>query len=181
VPAGEADPPPPERPLRPPVDLTPQALRDRLAAVCAPRTAVVCIGNALRGDDALGPVVAERLANAAGWQVFDAATAPESFLMPVVRARPDCVLVVDALDLGAAPGTIRLLGPDELTGAGPSTHGPAPTAFLRALGMAHSCRRLVLGVQPGGTQLGEPLSPAVAAAAEAVAEAIRSVAAAQRM
>jgi len=138
--------------------------------------AIVCIGNELRGDDAAGVEVARRLGGEMPWPVFDVRHAPESFLMKIVRARPASVLVVDAVPFGAAPGTVRLFDPEAVTGQGPSTHGPAPQMFLRALRMMHTCHQTVLGIQPEQTEVGSPLSEPVSRAVDRVIHALRVLA-----
>ena len=74
---------------------------------------VIGVGNALRGDDGIGPELVRRLTGAVHFALFDAGTTPENQLGPVIRAAPRTVLIVDALHFGGRPGTIRLFNPDE--------------------------------------------------------------------
>lgn len=75
------------------------------------RVAVPGIGNHLFGDDGVGVLMARELTARAGRQadclVLDAGTAPENFTGPLRRFRPDFVLLVDAAQLSAEPGTSR--------------------------------------------------------------------------
>ena len=153
-----------------------ERLVEQLAAIVTRATAIVCAGNDLYGDDGAGPVVAGKLAGTVPWEVFDAQTAPESFLMRIAAGRPDVVILVDAVDFGASPGTVRLVAPESIANQGPSTHGPAPVAFLEALTLIHPCRTVVLGIQPGDAGLDKPLSEPVARAVEMVVEAFRRAA-----
>ena len=155
---------------------TVEQLAELLARHVSRKTAIVCVGNELRADDGAGPAVARLLAGAVPWDVYDTGTAPENFLTKIVKGEPDSVVVVDALHLGAEPGTIRALDPDDLTGQGPSTHGPAPLAFLRLLQAMRPCRCTVLGIQPAGTDFGAPMSPPVRRAVELIASAFRRLA-----
>ncbi len=140
------------------------------------RLAIVCVGNELCGDDGAGVVVATELKGAVPWDVYDTQTVPESFLMKIVERRPECVLLVDALDFGAEPGATELFQAGDVGGQGPSTHGPAPLAFLDVLQMMLPCRRAVLGIQPAGAEFGTPLSPPVRAACRMVVQAFTSLA-----
>jgi len=142
-----------------------------LAEVIQPSSAIVCVGNELRGDDAAGLAVARRLGGAVPWDVYNTQSVPESFLMKIVRRRPESVLLVDALDFNARPGAVELFEIERLCGQGPSTHGPAPLAFLDVLHMMHPCRRAVLGIQPAGSGFGQPMSEPVVEAVERVAQA----------
>ena len=154
----------------------PIPLAARLGAVMAVPTALVCVGNEMRGDDAVGPAVADRLAGRVPWNVYNTQTAPENFLMKIAAAGPKSVILVDAIAFDAAPGTIELFAPDDLSGQGPSTHGPAPLTFLEALAMLHPCRRAVLGIRPACTELGSPMSAPVVAAVDRVVQAFLDIA-----
>jgi len=151
-------------------------LIEHVAEVLTPATAIVCIGNELCGDDAAGPAIAKRLAGKVPWDVHDAQTVPESFLMKIVDRRPDTVLLIDALDFGAAPGAIELFDAGQLGGQGPSTHGPAPLAFLEVLRMFLPCRQVVLGIQPIAGGFGNEMAKPVRKAADLIVEAITSLA-----
>jgi hydrogenase 3 maturation protease len=147
-------------------------LVEHLREMLTPASVVVCVGSEISGDDGAGPAVAKLIAGQVPWPVFDTQTVPESFLMKIVAARPETVLLVDALDFGAAPGSVELFAAEAVTGQGPSTHGPAPIAFLDLLNMLHPCRRAVLGIQPARAEFGQPISPEVHKAVEMVTQAL---------
>lgn len=150
---------------------TVEHLAEHLGEVLTDRSIVVCVGNDICGDDGAGPAVAKRIAGKVPWQVLDVQTVPESFLMKIVDAKPDVVIIVDALAFDAPAGAAELFAADAITGQGPSTHGPAPIAFLDLLNMMHPCRRVVLGIQPVTGQFGQEMSDPVKAAVEMVAAA----------
>ncbi len=153
-----------------------KSLVRELAGLLTPHAVIVCAGSDLRGDDGAGPAVAERLGGDLPWPVHDARTAPESFIGKVAAARPDVVVLIDATDFAGSPGDVALIPAERIVGQGPSTHGPAPQLFLRALLEIHPCRCVVLGIQPGCTDVGGPLSGPVQRAVEDVVEAIRAAA-----
>jgi hydrogenase 3 maturation protease len=155
----------------------PEEAEARLAERLGRGSVVVGVGNELRGDDGAGAVVARELWETVPWPVIQAETAPESFLMKIVSLEPDSVVVVDAIHLGAEPGSVRLLTADQLTGQGPSTHGPAPLTFLDALRALHPCRQAVLGIQPQNSEFGAGLSEPVRRAVGSVVEIFRRCAA----
>ncbi len=150
---------------------TAEHLARRLGEINCSSTAIICIGNELRGDDGAGPAVARALLHARRWYVYDAGLAPESFVMKVATTKPDLIVVVDTLDFGAEAGAVELIEPEDLRGGGPSTHGPAPTVFLQAVRMLHRCRCVVLGIQPQRTEFGRDLSTPVSAAVQRIVEA----------
>ena len=139
--------------------------------------AVVGVGNRLRGDDAAGSLVVERLqgeddlAGADDPRLIDAEQTPENYLDRLLASAPDVVLFVDATDLGAAPGTLRLAGMSELAQRAQSTHAPSLRLTAEILA-AHGIASLLLGIQPARTALGAGLTSAVAAAVDEAAAAI---------
>ena len=145
---------------------------EHLCEVLEPGSVLVCVGSEICGDDAAGPAVAERIAGRVPWKVFNTQSVPESFLMKIVAVKPATVLLIDALDFGAAPGAVEILACEAVTGQGPSTHGPAPLAFLDLLNMMHPCRRVVLGIQPVRGEIGQEMTQEVSAAVEMVSRAL---------
>lgn len=155
---------------------TVEHLVEHLAEVVTPRCAIVCVGNDLCGDDGAGVAIARRIQEAVPWDVFDVRTVPESFLMKIVGCEPDTVLLIDALHFDAAPGAVELFDAEQITGQGPSTHGPAPLAFLDVLEMMRPCRRAILGIQARRVEFGDEMSPPVGRAVDLVVEALLKLA-----
>jgi len=135
----------------------------------------VCLGSRFRGDDAVGPVVADRL-RAAGACVLDCADEPTRLLG--LWDGLDAVVVVDAVRSGAPAGTVHRLD----AGDGPlprdlglaSTHamGIADALELgRALGRAPR-RVVVLGIEGASFGMGEEMTPAVAAELDGLVAAV---------
>jgi hydrogenase maturation protease len=135
------------------------------------RTVVIGVGNAFRGDDAVGLAVAERVRErAAGLEVIVCEQEPVRLLDAWAGA--DLALLVDAVSSGAEPGTVHRL--DATRDAVPatvfrgSTHafGVAEVVELgRALGRLPE-RLLVFGVEGAEFRAGRELTPGVAAAVE---------------
>jgi hydrogenase 3 maturation protease len=134
------------------------------------RVAVVCVGSELSGDDALGLLAYERLKDAPGMLVLWTHTAPENFLDEILEYAPERVVVVDAADFGGRPGEIRLIPVASIQKVHFSTHRAPMRMFAERLAEA-SVEVAFVGVQAADTGLGEPVTPEVEAAAEAVASA----------
>lgn len=134
---------------------------------------IIGVGNPLLADDGLGIVAAERLA-ALDWpegvEVLDGGTGGLTLLDLFCGARG--VILLDAVAMGAAPGTLRRFSAEELTdlpveSPGLSLHGGGLAEVLALARELGSLPPLVLfGVQPARVELGVGLSPAVAAALE---------------
>ena len=130
------------------------------------RVVLVGIGHPLRGDDAFGPVLAERLAArlSQGFPsilTVNAGPTPENQVGVVERHRPDAVLLVDCVDLGEAPGKTRLLTPKELAASDASTHGFPLPLIMEEFARRTGADVRLLGVQPANLELGEPISPPI--------------------
>ena len=132
------------------------------------RVAVVGVGQELRGDDAVG-LFAVRRPNAAlpengALLVIEAGPAPENLTGVLRRFEPDLVVFVDAAGLDAVAGTVRWVSMDEITGLGASTHA-LPLATLAGFLTAQlGCAVGLIGVRPGDTGIGAPLTAQVEAA-----------------
>jgi len=144
---------------------------------------VACIGNVFLGDDGFGVEVARRLAEGPvppGVVVTDFGIRglhlAYALLEPYALA-----IVVDAVQRGAAPGTLYLLEPEsvsDLTGtACTDAHGmslPAVLATTRAMGGAVP-QLLLVGCEPACVDEGMGLSERVAQAVDGAVTMVRDV------
>jgi hydrogenase 3 maturation protease len=149
------------------------AFAGELAPLLARRWLLVGVGNEMRGDDGFGPRLARRVAEAGG-PALEAGPAPENLTGPIRRAAPEVLLLADAAELGAEPGTVRLLEPGALARGGTSTHDPSLRMLLEFLQADLHFEVRVLAVQPGTRAFGEPSTEAVLLAEERLAELLRS-------
>ena len=137
--------------------------------------AAACLGSRFRGDDAVGPLVADRL-RGAGACVLECDDEPTRLLD--AWAGLDLVVIVDAVSSGAVPGTVHRVDP----GDGPlpgdlglaSTHAFSVSDALelgRALGRAPH-RVIVIGVEGAAFGMGDTVTAEVEAALDGVAESV---------
>ncbi len=143
------------------------------------RVAVVGIGHELHGDDAVGVALARmlkmRVPEREGLLVVEAGPMPENSSGTLRRFGPDLVLLVDAAQMGAEPGTVRWLAWQIAGGNSVSTHTLPLTLFARYLTAELGCEVALIGIQPADLAFGAALSPAVREAAEATAEVLADV------
>lgn len=141
---------------------------------------ILGIGNLLMGDDGLGVRVIEALQSRddlpPGVDLVDGGTGGPTLMVHFEGAR--ALIVIDAVNLNAAPGTVRAFGLEDIEG------DAAPMRFsLHELGvmpMLDLARRLdglpptvrIIGVQPERFDIGDALTPAVAAAVPRVVELV---------
>lgn len=142
----------------------------------AARILVMGVGNTLLQDDGIGVHVTEalRASGADGLDLVDGGTIGLSLLPQIEDA--DAVIVVDASELGAPPGTLRVFRNAEidrlLSGKRRSVHEVALMDLFSAAAIRGRCpsERALVAIQPGCTEWGlEPTPPVRAAIAEACA------------
>ncbi len=138
---------------------------------CRIRGAVLVAGVGIvgRGDDAAGAVLAQRLRRA-GVPAVDCGDRPEDFTGEIAKARPDTVLIVDAVDMGARAGGVALFDANEAGARGYDTHNAPIATLMRYLEMRTGATVLLLGIQPAVVADAPALSPTVAGALDLLEE-----------
>jgi len=141
---------------------------------------VLGVGNALKGDDGVGSYVAERLsawgspapvAGAVRRSANDSGTTPENHTSVVRRLRPDLLVIVDAADMGLAPGDCRIIPPERAGALGLSTHSMPLSLFVSYVSNL-AARIVLVGVQPRTMALGDGMCREVLAAGDALVKAL---------
>lgn len=141
------------------------------------RFGVIGVGNALKGDDGVGPMVAERLMSAgAPFPIVDAAEVPENYAGWVEKQKLDAVVFVDAIVMGAKPGEWRIVPLEKLMQSASNTHRLSLHFTIRYLGEIWKGDAILLGVEPKKLSLGEPLSPQASRAVQEIADALIAIA-----
>lgn len=141
---------------------------------------VLAVGNVLLGDDGVGQEVLaqlDRLADRWGDRVefLDGGTQGMALLGFLVGRR--AVVFLDAVALGAAPGTLHRLRNQEVLTATPgarmTAHEASAGDLLRAAALVGQLppEVVVIGVEPASLETGVGLSPAVR---ESVPAAVRA-------
>ena len=125
------------------------------------RVVVLGVGNELRGDDGFGPALVRRLAAHGVCPCFDGGSAPENYLGPIARQKPDTVLIADATDLGLEPGACALLARGDVAVSGLTTHGYSLGLLIDFLETTCGAAVYLLAVQPAAVALEEGLSQPV--------------------
>jgi hydrogenase 3 maturation protease len=126
------------------------------------KVVIVGIGNILRADDGLGPVLVEKLRNNRAEAVcIDAGSAPENYAGKIAKLKPDTILLVDAVHLGLKAGEYRILKKSEILRSGLTTHDISPNMFIDYLESRTQADIYLLGVQPGNISFGQSMSDRV--------------------
>lgn len=144
----------------------------------ASRILVIGVGNTLLQDDGVGVRVIEalRAESEEEFEIVDGGTVGLA-LLPMVEDA-DAIIVVDASELGEAPGTLRIFHGEaidrQLSGKRRTVHEVALSDLFSAAAIRGRCpaQRALVAIQPGCTEWGlettEPLSAAIPEACAAI-------------
>jgi hydrogenase 3 maturation protease len=143
--------------------------KSALAPMLDGRVVIVCIGNELRGDDAVGPYVAGLLEPAGSVKVVDCGETPENYLGVIADFRPEKLVIIDAAYFGGSPGEIKVVKKSDIGGGGASTHDAILTLFADYIEARTGAETFFVAIQPENSELGSGLSPAVEAAGRRLA------------
>jgi hydrogenase 3 maturation protease len=138
----------------------------------AERIAIAGIGNPLRMDDSVGVKIVRDLRGKVPKNVYlaECETVPENFVQPIVDFKPTHILLIDAAILGKKPGYQTLVEPSELASIpSVSTHTLPLAIFCNLLTEETEAKIALLLIQPGSSDFGTGLTPAVEGAAKEVA------------
>ena len=136
---------------------------------------VACVGNEMRADDGVGPLIARLIKETPNLKVVDCGETPENYLGVIIREKPDKVVVIDAVFLGGEVGEVRVIRKEELAEGGYSTHMPTLSLFTDFVESQTDARTYFIGIQPETTVFGGKMSPEVEKAGRALAEEINAV------
>jgi hydrogenase maturation protease len=143
------------------------------------KTLVLGLGNILLGDEGVGVRVVERLQELYHFppevQVLDGGTLALDLLPYVEDA--DRLLVIDALEMGAEPGTVARLEGDQVPAflsvkISPHQMGLADLLAAARLRNFYPQELVLWGVQPGAMSVGLELSGPVAAQVEVLVDRV---------
>ncbi|MCL2888843.1 MAG: hydrogenase maturation protease [Eggerthellaceae bacterium] len=170
----------------------------------ASRIGILGCGSFLRGDDAAGSAIAQNLLDTLGdgsaafgdgseataldpspmsskpapglqIQVFMGDVAPESLTGEIKRFNPDLLLIIDAIDMGLAPGDSRIILTEEVGGVSFSGHILPLPILIDYLEREIGCLILLLGIQTESLEFLAEMTPAVAFAVAELSNTIHSL------
>lgn len=150
--------------------------RREMTSIPTQKIIVLGVGNTIHSDDGFGVHAMRKLESdprlPTGVTVIDGGTQG----LELLAFLHDCsrLLLLDAVDVGATPGTMMRIAGDELLGLakGSNVHQLGVADLLTTLPLVSDIEReiVILGVQPASTDWGTELSPPVEAAVEPVVE-----------
>lgn len=140
---------------------------------------VLGIGNPFRRDDGIGPAVIGRLKSENGLEEIDLLDGGTDGLSLIEYIKGyGKVLIVDAVDMGVAPGEVRVFSPGEakltIKADALSTHGFGLAEVISLMETLEITSDLhIIGIQAKDVTFGEEMSPEVSSKIEEILELVK--------
>jgi hydrogenase maturation protease len=131
--------------------------------------AVMGVGNPDKGDDGIGPHIADTLIRRGFKNIYNCEEVPENFIVKVCSHSPVNIIIIDAVYLNAPPGTVDILNCDTLAG-GITTHNAGLDMLCDFIKSECNANIFIIAVQPAG--LTGCMSQEVTEAGEMIVEKI---------
>ncbi|MFM2486877.1 hydrogenase maturation peptidase HycI [Celerinatantimonas yamalensis] len=137
--------------------------------------ALLCVGNSMMGDDGAGPLLAEQFERTPErhWQVFDGGSFPEGESAHIRSLAPHTLVIVDATEMGLAPGQIRRVDPDSIGEMMLMSTHSMPLNFLIDDLREAVTDIIMIGIQPDIVGFCYPMTEAVQQAVTQLYEVLR--------
>jgi len=130
----------------------------------------LCIGNDMRGDDGLGPLMARNLTkllkNQSELLVINAETVPENYSGLIRKENPSHIIFIDAVEMKMNPGSIKLVKCEEIAEYNISTHAMPLSFIIKYLESFTDAKMLLIGIQPKNMEMSNPISKEVKSGVE---------------
>jgi len=145
----------------------------------AERIVIMGIGNELRRDDAAGVIVAKKLSShkmPENIKIIECGETPENFLSPIEKFKPTHVILIDAIEMGAQPGSIAILTKESVIDYPTiSTHRPSPHILISYIEEIIGAKVIIIGIQPKNINFGEGLTQEVKNSVEILVNILKDV------
>ena len=140
------------------------------------RIAILGIGNDLRTDDGIGPLIVQSLKlDYPDLMIENVGSVPEGFARPLAQFGAERIVMIDAADMRKPPGHIELVTKDRIGGINISTHSMPLSFLMMYLEQETGAETILIGIQPKSIQFGEGLTPDIRLVAEHLIDALESL------
>jgi hydrogenase 3 maturation protease len=113
---------------------------------------ILGIGNEIKGDDAIGPIIAGKLSELyhkhSDIIAFDGGTVPENYTGSIRKENPSHIILIDAVEMNEEPGFIRMVKKEEIASYNISTHAMPVSFLIKYLETTIEAEIILIGIQP---------------------------------
>jgi len=141
-------------------------------------TLIITVGNTLRQDDGVAPLIAEQLLSTKSeilnnLKILNVNDKPENAIDEAVKIKPAKTVIIDAADFGGRVGETRIIPHDQIPETTLSTHTFPLAIIAKMIEQDTGSPVYFLGIQPGKMGWGEGLSPEVEKTADQIIKSLR--------
>lgn len=111
------------------------------------RIVILGIGNELKGDDGIGPIIAKKFKQDSNLLSIST-DVPENWIQKIIDFSPDILIIIDCADFQGKPGDIKIIPKNKIMDFSLSTHTLSIPAIVSAVLSKISCKIFLIGVQP---------------------------------
>lgn len=137
------------------------------------RNLIITAGNCARGDDGVGPYIAEKLQGLKTLRVIDAGFTPENIVEDVIEMGPDNILIIDAADFGGCAGEVRLISEDSIPETTLSTHAIPLSVIAGIIVDSIDAEISYVGIQVKTVAFSDKISEEVKISANSIIEILK--------
>lgn len=130
------------------------------------------VGNDIRGDDAVGELVAREF-DSEEWDTIDCGSVPENHITLIEKDKYDIVVIIDAANMNLEPGEIRMVPKEHLGVFTMSTHALPLSTVMDFLDRKVD-EVYLIGIQPKDMSLKEGMTSELQKAKEEMVELLKS-------
>lgn len=138
------------------------------------RIVILGIGNEIRGDDALGSIIAKNLYESFNKRenilVFDGGMVPENYTGLIRKEKPSHIILLDAVDMKEDPGCIRIVEKHEIANYNISTHAMPLSFLISYIESTTDSKIILIGIQPKNMDITQNISKEVEKSIEMVVD-----------
>ena len=131
---------------------------------------VFTIGNSLRGDDGLGPLLSERLyeklsglttKNTDNVYLLNTESTPENHTHEIRTLNPSHIIIIDAVEFESDPGEMLIIQKEQIDTFNVSTHSMPVSFVINYIEETIGSKIMTIGIQPKEMKLVNQISDEV--------------------
>jgi len=135
---------------------------------------IVGLGNRLRGDDAAGLLIIERINNPK-FKTICAESGLENYIGKIIKLNPDIIFIVDAVILNEKAGCYKIFSSDFIQSSDILSHSLSFDIIRDLIESASSSKIYLLGIQPKTIGIGDEPTPEVLETVNLLVKTINSL------
>lgn len=139
------------------------------------KTIILGVGNSLKRDDWIGcyaTKILKKKLRRKGVDFIIGGLSPEAFAEKIVRANPNKVIILDAVEMSLNPGQIKVVDLKKIRQTLPTSHKPSLRILIDYLQKTTDATIKMIGIQPKNIGFGEKMSKEVEKALPRIEEKI---------